>query len=83
MQQALHVTACMSGPVFGLGFAQLISTPKENLRLANLSTLDYVFKRARQTMLKQLKYQYCTCTRKYSAIFNYQSCFHPLALTTP
>lgn len=51
MQHALVVAAYMSGTVFELSLAQLISKPKENLRLAILSTLDLVSKRACQTAL--------------------------------
>ena len=48
----------MSGAVFELGLALLISKPKENLRLTLLSTLDIVFKLTCQTTLTQHKYQY-------------------------
>lgn len=44
MQHASVVAAYMSGAVFELSLAQLISKPKENLRLAILSTVDLVFK---------------------------------------
>ena len=68
MQHALVVAAYMSGAVFELSLAQLISKPKENLRLAILSTLDLVSKRACQTALTQLRYQYWGKEIKYNIL---------------
>lgn len=66
MQHALVVAAYMSGTVFELSLAQLISKPKENLAI--LSTLDLVSKRACQTALAQLRYQYWGKEIKYNIL---------------
>ena len=51
LQHTSVVVVCLSGAVFELGLAPLISKPKEILRIAILSTLDLVFQQTCQTTL--------------------------------